>query len=135
MLFGIETSDQVNDMLLSAPFTQYLAQQFASQFVARIRKRRADLLLPPPPQIRDLGVNPSRAKPSHSRDPNLNYIVTEKMTSPLDHPAFNHIPPWVQAKLSPIAITKIKDVYQFVEEECIPAEPLMKQQNASPETR
>lgn len=58
------------------------------------------------------------------------------MTSPtLNHPAFNRIPPWVQAKLTPIAIQKIKDVYDFVETECIPAEPIMKLQINSPDKR
>jgi alkylation response protein AidB-like acyl-CoA dehydrogenase len=45
--------------------------------------------------------------------------------SQFDHPAFHRIPPWVKAKLSPIAIEKIKKVYDFVETECIPAEPIM----------
>jgi alkylation response protein AidB-like acyl-CoA dehydrogenase len=50
--------------------------------------------------------------------------------SQLDHPAFHRIPPWVKAKLSPIAIEKIQKVYDFVETECIPAEPIMKAQIA-----
>jgi acyl-CoA dehydrogenase len=45
-------------------------------------------------------------------------------------PAFHRIPPWVKAKLSPIAIEKIQKVYDFVETECIPAEPIMKAQIA-----
>ncbi|PVH71266.1 acyl-CoA dehydrogenase family member 10 [Cadophora sp. DSE1049] len=50
--------------------------------------------------------------------------------SELDHPAFHRIPPWVKAKLSPVAIEKIQKVYDFVETECIPAEPIMKAQIA-----
>jgi len=48
----------------------------------------------------------------------------------LNGPAFTRIPPWVRAKLSPNAIDKIQKVYDFVEEECIPAEPIMKAQIA-----
>jgi len=50
--------------------------------------------------------------------------------SQLDGPAFHRIPPWVKAKLRPIAIEKISKVYDFVENECIPAEPIMKAQIA-----
>jgi len=48
----------------------------------------------------------------------------------LDGPAFEHIPPWVKSKLRPIAIEKIQKVFDFVETECIPAEPIMKAQIA-----
>ncbi|TPX07219.1 uncharacterized protein E0L32_010813 [Thyridium curvatum] len=44
------------------------------------------------------------------------------------HPAFNRIPPWVRAKLSPLAIEKIQAVYEWVENECIPREQIMKAQ-------
>jgi len=47
------------------------------------------------------------------------------------HPAFNRIPPWVKAKLRPIAIEKIKQVYEWVETECIPAERIYKAQLAN----
>lgn len=50
-------------------------------------------------------------------------------------PAFHRIPPWVKEKLSPIAIEKIQKVYDFVENECIPAEPIMKAQIEAPENR
>jgi alkylation response protein AidB-like acyl-CoA dehydrogenase len=45
-------------------------------------------------------------------------------------PAFARVPPWVLTKLSPTAIAKIEAVYDFVETECIPAEPIMKAQIA-----
>jgi len=44
------------------------------------------------------------------------------------NPAFARIPPWVQAKLRPIAIEKIQAVYNWVETECIPAERIYKAQ-------
>jgi acyl-CoA dehydrogenase len=56
-------------------------------------------------------------------------------TSTLSHPAFTRIPPWVQSALSPIAITKITAVYNFVENECIPLEPIMKSQISTPSSR
>ncbi|EPE24259.1 Acyl-CoA dehydrogenase NM [Glarea lozoyensis ATCC 20868] len=56
-------------------------------------------------------------------------------TSTLSHPAFTRIPPWVQSKLTPIAISKITAVYDFVENECIPLEPIMKSQISSPSSR
>ncbi|PGH26443.1 hypothetical protein AJ80_01941 [Polytolypa hystricis UAMH7299] len=43
-----------------------------------------------------------------------------------NNPAFNRIPPWVKAKLSPKAIDWIQKVYDWVETECIPAEPVVK---------
>lgn len=43
----------------------------------------------------------------------------------LDGPAFSHLPQWVKAKLRPIAIEKIQAVYDWVENECIPREPVM----------
>ncbi|KPM37417.1 hypothetical protein AK830_g9148 [Neonectria ditissima] len=43
----------------------------------------------------------------------------------LDGPAFVHLPRWVKAKLRPIAIEKIQAVYDWVENECIPREPVM----------
>lgn len=42
----------------------------------------------------------------------------------LDGPAFNHIPPGTKSKLRPIAIEKIQQVYDWVENECIPREPV-----------
>ncbi|KAH7153044.1 acyl-CoA dehydrogenase family member 10 [Dactylonectria macrodidyma] len=42
-----------------------------------------------------------------------------------DGPAFSHLPQWVKAKLRPIAIEKIQAVYDWVENECIPREPVM----------
>lgn len=50
-------------------------------------------------------------------------------------PAFHRIPPWVRQKLRPIAIDKIQKVYDFVENECIPAERIMKAQIEAPEDR
>lgn len=46
------------------------------------------------------------------------------------HPAFARIPPWVKAKLRPIAIEKIAQVHEWVETECIPAERIYKAQLA-----
>ena len=44
------------------------------------------------------------------------------------NPAFSRIPPWVKAKLRPFAIEKIQQVYDWVENECIPAERIYKKQ-------
>jgi acyl-CoA dehydrogenase len=46
------------------------------------------------------------------------------------HQAFTRIPPWVKAKLRPIAISKIAQVHEWVETECIPAERIYKAQLA-----
>jgi len=43
-------------------------------------------------------------------------------------PAFARIPPWVRQKLSPLAIEKIQAVHEWVENECIPREQIMKAQ-------
>ncbi|KAL5116304.1 hypothetical protein ACEQ8H_005762 [Pleosporales sp. CAS-2024a] len=51
------------------------------------------------------------------------------------NPAFARIPPWVRAKLRPIAIDKIQQVYDWVENECIPAERIYKAQLAASKTR
>jgi acyl-CoA dehydrogenase len=51
------------------------------------------------------------------------------------HPAFVRIPPWVKAKLRPIAIEKIQQVYDWVENECIPAERIYKAQLKESKTR
>tara|TARA_R110002003_G_scaffold351_19_gene19047 strand:+ start:1216 stop:1611 length:396 start_codon:yes stop_codon:yes gene_type:complete len=57
-------------------------------------------------------------------------------TTQLDsHPAFARIPPWVKAKLRPIAVDKIQQVYDWVENECIPAERIYKAQLAAGSTR
>jgi alkylation response protein AidB-like acyl-CoA dehydrogenase len=40
----------------------------------------------------------------------------------MDGPAFQRLPPWVKQKLSPKAIETIQKVYDWVENECIPAE-------------
>ncbi|KAL2355238.1 acyl-CoA dehydrogenase family member 10 [Cryomyces antarcticus] len=45
-----------------------------------------------------------------------------------DHPALNRLPPWVKAKLSSKAVETIIKVHDWVETECIPAEPIMKAQ-------
>jgi acyl-CoA dehydrogenase len=45
-----------------------------------------------------------------------------------NNPAFAHVPPWVKAKLRPIAIEKIQQVYDWVETEIIPAERIFKAQ-------
>lgn len=51
----------------------------------------------------------------------------------LDGPAYSHIPAGVKAKLRPFAIEKIQQVYDWVEDECIPREPVMtKQLEAKP---
>lgn len=47
-----------------------------------------------------------------------------------NNPAFDRIPPWVKAKLSPKAIELIQKVYNWVETECVPAEPIVKAQLA-----
>lgn len=44
----------------------------------------------------------------------------------MDGPAFARLPPWVKAKLTPQGIEKIQQVWDWVETECIPAEPIMK---------
>jgi acyl-CoA dehydrogenase len=52
------------------------------------------------------------------------------MTTQIDdsHPAFKHLPPWVKGKLSPKAVDIIRRVHEWVETECVPAEPIMKAQ-------
>lgn len=52
------------------------------------------------------------------------------MTAGIDstHPALAHIPVWVQEKLSPKAVGTIKKVHAWVENECIPAEPIVRAQ-------
>lgn len=45
-------------------------------------------------------------------------------------PPFSRYPAWVLEKLSPLAVTKIQQVHDWVETECIPAEALMKAQLA-----
>ncbi|KAF1935061.1 acyl-CoA dehydrogenase family member 11 [Clathrospora elynae] len=50
-------------------------------------------------------------------------------------PAFARIPPWVKAKLRPIAVEKIQQVYDWVENECIPAERIYKTQLKESKTR
>ncbi|KAF2404501.1 acyl-CoA dehydrogenase NM domain-like protein [Trichodelitschia bisporula] len=53
------------------------------------------------------------------------------MTVSMDNnPAFNRIPPWVKAKLRPNAIETIQKVHDWVETECVPAEPVVKAQLA-----
>jgi acyl-CoA dehydrogenase len=47
------------------------------------------------------------------------------------NPAFARVPSWVKAKLRPIAIEKIQKVYDWVENECIPAERIYKAQLAN----
>lgn len=51
------------------------------------------------------------------------------------HPAFSRIPPWVKAKLRPIATERIQQVYDWVETECIPAERIYKAQLKESKTR
>ncbi|KAI1607951.1 acyl-CoA dehydrogenase family member 10 [Exophiala viscosa] len=46
----------------------------------------------------------------------------------MEGPAFQCLPPWVKAKLSPKAIECIQKVHDWVENECIPAEEVMKEQ-------
>ena len=46
----------------------------------------------------------------------------------VDHPAFTHIPIWVQQKLSPKAVETIKKVHHWIENQCVPAEPIVKKQ-------
>ena len=50
------------------------------------------------------------------------------MSSSLEHPAFARTPAWVQEKLSPKAVEIIKKVHHWVENECVPAEPIVKRQ-------
>lgn len=47
---------------------------------------------------------------------------------PTDHPALARLPVWVQEKLSSKAVDTIKRVHEWVENECIPAEPIYKAQ-------
>ncbi|KAG7117709.1 acyl-CoA dehydrogenase IBR3 like protein [Verticillium longisporum] len=55
--------------------------------------------------------------------------MSPSQTTPkLEGPAFSRIPPWVKAKLSPLAIEKIQAVFDWVENECIPREQVMKAQ-------
>lgn len=56
-------------------------------------------------------------------------VKMAKMTK-MEGPAFQRIPPWVKAKLSPKAIETIQKVHDWVETECIPAEPVWKAQLA-----
>jgi len=51
-------------------------------------------------------------------------------TEDTNHPALVRIPTWVQEKLSPKAVDFIKRVHNWVETECIPAEPIVKAQLA-----
>ncbi|KAG9258345.1 acyl-CoA dehydrogenase family member 10 [Emericellopsis atlantica] len=51
--------------------------------------------------------------------------------SHLDGPAFAHIPAPVKAKLRPFAIDKIQRIYQWMETEIIPREPVMDAQLAA----
>jgi acyl-CoA dehydrogenase len=46
----------------------------------------------------------------------------------MEGPAFDRIPPWVKAKLSPKAVETIQKVHDWVENECIPAERIYKAQ-------
>ncbi|KAF2669343.1 acyl-CoA dehydrogenase family member 11 [Microthyrium microscopicum] len=48
-----------------------------------------------------------------------------------NHPAFARLPPWVQSKIRPQAVETIKKVWDWVETECVPAEPIMKAQLAN----
>jgi acyl-CoA dehydrogenase len=49
------------------------------------------------------------------------------MASPnTDGPGFSRLPPWVMTKLTPQGKQKIQQVWNWVETECIPAEPIMK---------
>jgi acyl-CoA dehydrogenase len=69
-----------------------------------------------------------------------NNLISASSTMSLDpqmdtNPAFARIPPWVKAKLRPIAIEKIQQVYDWVENECIPAERIYKAQLAASKTR
>jgi acyl-CoA dehydrogenase len=58
-------------------------------------------------------------------------LTMTNLTQPdLAHPALARIPPWVQEKLTPKAVETIKRVHQWVETECIPAEPIFKAQLA-----
>ncbi|KAL5363832.1 acyl-CoA dehydrogenase/oxidase [Aspergillus floccosus] len=45
-------------------------------------------------------------------------------------PPFKGLPAWVLSKLRPVGMEKIKAVYDWVEEECIPAQSIMKAQLA-----
>ncbi|KAG7105199.1 Acyl-CoA dehydrogenase family member 10 like protein [Verticillium longisporum] len=55
--------------------------------------------------------------------------MSPSQTTPkLEGPAFSRIPPWIKAKLSPLAIEKIQAVFDWVENECIPREQVMKAQ-------
>ena len=49
-------------------------------------------------------------------------------TPDLSGPAFDRIPAWAKQKLSPLAVEKIQATYDWVEQECIPREQIMKAQ-------
>jgi acyl-CoA dehydrogenase len=53
----------------------------------------------------------------------------------MDNSAFARIPPWVRAKLRPIAVHRIQQIYDWVENECLPAERIDKAQLAASKTR
>jgi alkylation response protein AidB-like acyl-CoA dehydrogenase len=52
------------------------------------------------------------------------------MATVSDHPSLARIPPGYQQKLSPRARDIIARVYDWVENECIPADPIVKEQIA-----
>jgi acyl-CoA dehydrogenase len=50
------------------------------------------------------------------------------MATTSTHPSLHRIPPGYRSKLSPKAVEIIKKVYDWVENECIPADPIVKAQ-------
>jgi hypothetical protein len=81
--------------------------------------------------VRDFyfGLTPSSLASLAHRITMASNIQTE------NNPAFARIPPWVRAKLRPIALEKIQQVHDWVENECIPAERIYKAQLAAGKSR
>lgn len=84
-------------------------------YAGKVYGNKAGMFIPPSDFLCTFTHSPF----AHSHD-------TPYMT--MDGPAFNHLPPWVKAKLRPLAIQKIQEVYNWVEEECIPREPVVRAQ-------
>lgn len=62
-------------------------------------------------------------------------MASTNLAALLEEVPFKTYPSWVVAKLRPQAVDLIRKVHRWVEEECIPAEPILKAQLAQAETR
>jgi acyl-CoA dehydrogenase len=58
----------------------------------------------------------------------IHFDMAPQAEQALEGPAFVRISPWVQQKLSPLAVEKIQAVHEWVEQECIPREPIVRAQ-------